>query len=185
MTLAGPDSANLSTPGGKDHGAQRSGPRLWKRSFCASRQDKNRTVSCRGHRYLAIQSPVSLASPCPPAAPLHLRLGQGASVRQRDRLLPATSTVEGAKAERPCLFASGEASGSEPLRSPPQIGSQPTHPVHQNTARHREAHGDIAVNASRQRSGTPTACSHLGPDLGPPSSPDAITSWSPRIAPMI
>jgi hypothetical protein len=40
-------------------------------------------------------------------------------------------------------------------------------------------------NASRLQSGTPTACDHLGPDLGPPSSPDAITSWSPRIAPMI
>ena len=145
MTLAGPDSANLSTPGGKDHGAQRSGPRLWKRSFCASRQDKNRTVSCRGHRYLAIQSPVSLASPCPPAAPLHLRLGQGASVRQRDRLLPATSTVEGAKAERPCLFASGEASGSEHLGLPPQIRPQPTHPVRQNTAWHPEVNRDLGV----------------------------------------
>ena len=39
--------------------------------------------------------------------------------------------------------------------------------------------------ANRPRSGTLTACGHLGPDLGPPSSPDAITSWSPRIAPMI
>ena len=53
MTLAGPDSADLSTPGGKDHGAQRSGPRLWKRSFCASTQDRNKTVSCRSLLRLA------------------------------------------------------------------------------------------------------------------------------------
>ena len=31
----------------KDHGAQRSGPSLWKRSFCVSRQDRNKTLSCR------------------------------------------------------------------------------------------------------------------------------------------
>ena len=37
----------------KDHGAQRSGPRLWKRSFCASTQDRNKTVSCRCHLRLA------------------------------------------------------------------------------------------------------------------------------------
>ena len=39
--------------GGKDHGAQRSGPRLWKRSFCASTQDRNKTVSCRCRLRLA------------------------------------------------------------------------------------------------------------------------------------
>src|ERR1019366_1805350 len=37
----------------KDHGAQRSGPRLWKRSFCASTQDRNKTVSCRCRLRLA------------------------------------------------------------------------------------------------------------------------------------
>src|ERR1035437_6560271 len=42
------DPANFPTPGEKDHGAQRSGPRLWKRSFCASRQDRKKTLSCRG-----------------------------------------------------------------------------------------------------------------------------------------
>jgi len=42
---------NFSTP-------RREGPRSaaewsspWKRSFCASRQDRNKTVSCRGHRH--------------------------------------------------------------------------------------------------------------------------------------
>src|ERR1039458_6604818 len=40
-------------------------------------------------------------------------------------------------------------------------------------------------NASRLQSGSLTTRGHLGPDLGPPSSPDAITSWSPRSAPMI
>src|ERR1035437_7730383 len=45
----GKGPASFSTPQArKDHGAQRSGPRLWKRSFCASRQDRNGTVSCRG-----------------------------------------------------------------------------------------------------------------------------------------
>jgi hypothetical protein len=72
-------------------------------------------------------------------------LGQGASARQRDRLLPATSTVEGAKADRACLFASGEASGSERLCLPPKVGPQPMHPVRQNIARHREVDGDLAV----------------------------------------
>ena len=40
----------LKSPGEKEHGAQRSVPRLWKRSFCSSGPDKNGTVSCRIHR---------------------------------------------------------------------------------------------------------------------------------------
>jgi len=34
--------------------AQRSGFSPWKRSFCSSGQDRNGTVSCRGHRHLAL-----------------------------------------------------------------------------------------------------------------------------------
>ena len=43
------------------------------------------------------------------------------------------------------LFASGEGSGSERLRRPPQICSQPTHPVRQNIAWHPEVNSNIAV----------------------------------------
>ena len=38
----------LKSPGEKEHGAQWSVPRLWKRSFCSSRQDRNKTVSGAG-----------------------------------------------------------------------------------------------------------------------------------------
>jgi hypothetical protein len=68
-------------------------------------------------------------------------------------LLVATSTavfslssaVEAAQPERPCPFASGEASGSERLCLPPKVGPQPMHPVRQYTAWHREVCGDVAV----------------------------------------
>jgi hypothetical protein len=46
----GTGRANFSSPGGKEHGAQRSVPGPWKRSFCASGQDRNGTVSCRSQR---------------------------------------------------------------------------------------------------------------------------------------
>src|ERR1039457_3932601 len=37
--------------------------------------------------------------------------------------------------------------------------------------------GEGDLLSSRLQSGSPTTRGHLGPDLGPPSSPDAITSW--------
>ena len=43
-------------------------------------------------------------------------------------------------------FASREASGSEHLRRPLQVGPQPTHPVHQSISGHSEVCGDIAVS---------------------------------------
>jgi hypothetical protein len=65
--VAAPSNSKGSPPGtarhrlvllgfwaGKGHAAQRSGPAPWKRSFCASRQDRNGTVSCRGHRHPAL-----------------------------------------------------------------------------------------------------------------------------------
>ena len=57
---------NFSTP-------RREGPRSaaewsspWKRSFCASRQDRNKTVSCRGHRH----SPAMCVHADRPSGPL-------------------------------------------------------------------------------------------------------------------
>ena len=47
--------------------------------------------------------------------------------------------------ERPCLFASGEASGSERLCLPPQVRPQSVHAVRQNIAWHPEVNGDLAV----------------------------------------
>ena len=58
---------------------------------------------------------------------------------------PARFAAEGAQSERPCLFASGEASGSERLCLPPKVGPQPMHPVRQNITWHPEVNGDIAV----------------------------------------
>src|ERR1035437_5429349 len=54
--------------------------------------------------------------------------------------------------ERPCPFASGEASGSERPRLPPQVSPQPTHPVRQYTAWHREVCGDVAVTPAVYKS---------------------------------
>jgi hypothetical protein len=71
----------------------------------------------------------------------------------------------------PLLFAS--------IRSAADAPGPPKHRVASRGER------QYRRTASRPRSGTPATRGHLGPDLGPPSSPDAITSWSPRIAPMI
>ena len=60
-------------------------------------------------------------------------------------VLPAGSAVEARQSERPCPFASREASGFEHLRLPPQICPQPTHLVHQNIAWYPEVSGDVAV----------------------------------------
>ena len=71
----------FSTPGGKDHGAQRSGPRLWKRSFCASRQDRNKTVSCRDHRYLALHSRCLCLRPASASASSNFASGRSLRLR--------------------------------------------------------------------------------------------------------
>src|ERR1035437_7591794 len=55
------------------------------------------------------------------------------------------AAIQARQSERPCLFASGEASDSERLRLPPQIRPQPTHPVCQNIVWHPEVNGDVAV----------------------------------------
>ena len=73
-------------------------------------------------------------------------LGLAVLVATSTAVLPAGSAVEARQSERPCPFASREASGSERLRLPPQIGPQPTHPVHQNIVWHPEVNGDIAVS---------------------------------------
>jgi hypothetical protein len=119
----------------------------WKRSFCASRQDRNGTVSCRGHRHPRSPQPVSLASPSPASAPPPTSPVPAFAVLvvASTAVFPASSTVEGAQSQRPCPFASGEASGSECLRPPPQIRSRPTHPVRQNTAWHPQVNGGVAV----------------------------------------
>ena len=94
--------------------------------------------------------PVSLASPGPPAAvppptwPVP-GLGLAVLVVTSTAAFPASAAVEGRQTERHCPFASGEASGSERLRLPPQVRSQPTHPVRQGITWHPEVNGDISV----------------------------------------
>ena len=51
----------------KGHGAQRSGPRPWKRSFCSSGQDRDKTVSGRGP-FPSLAQPGWFVSPGPLAA---------------------------------------------------------------------------------------------------------------------
>ena len=46
--------ATFLDPGGRSREAQRSGSTPWKRSFCSSGQDRNGTVSYRGHRHRAL-----------------------------------------------------------------------------------------------------------------------------------
>jgi hypothetical protein len=43
----GTGPADFCLPGGKEHGAQRECSLPWKRSFCSSEQDRNKTLSCR------------------------------------------------------------------------------------------------------------------------------------------
>ena len=59
---------------------------------------------------------------------------------------------------------------------------RPDPPKHHVTPRGVRRYRD---SASRLRAGNPATRSYLVPGSGPPCSPDAITSWSPRIAPMI
>lgn len=133
------------TPGGKDHGAQRSGPRPGNEVFAL--------LGRTGTRHCPVPlSGISLSTAgvfgfAPTAVPPFNLVGTGPAVlvASSTAVLPATSAVEGGQPERPCLVASGEASGSEGLGLPPQIRPQPTHPVRQNTAWHTELNGDVAV----------------------------------------
>ena len=90
--------------------------------------------------------------------------GLRAPARYLDRRLPASSTVGARQSDRACLFASGEASGSQRVRLPPQVSPQPTHPVRQYTAWHREVWRRCRRSASRLQSGTPAGCGRLPAD---------------------
>jgi hypothetical protein len=72
-------------------------------------------------------------------------LGVGGPGHHPDRRLSSKPCRRGSS---PCIcpFASREASGSEHLRRPLQVGPQPTHPVHQSISGHSEVCGDIAVS---------------------------------------
>jgi hypothetical protein len=111
-------------------------------------------VAGQGGRPFRSRSPVPslstagvfvFARPAPAPPPTWPGPALAVLVATSTAVLPATSAVEGGQPERPCLVASGEASGSECLRRPPQIRPQPTHPVRQNTAWHTEVNGDVGV----------------------------------------
>ena len=91
--------------------------------------------------------PVSLASPrpTPVTPPIWSGLALAVLVVASTDMLLESPTVGARQSEFPCLFASGEASGSERLRLPPQVGPQPTHPVRQSIAWHSEVDGNVGV----------------------------------------
>ena len=89
----------------------------WKRSFCASGSDKNRTVSRRGIRQRALHSPCLL--PGPTALPPPTRPWPFCQSSRSTAVFPARCAVEGEQSEFPCPFASVEASGPERLCLPP------------------------------------------------------------------
>ena len=130
---------------GPRNGATWSAPR--ERSFCSSGSDKNGTTVRSRPPAPRSPQPVSLASPSPTAVTPPTWPGPALAVlvATSTAVLPATSAVEGGQFERSCLVASGEASGSKRPRLPPQVSPQPTHPVRQYTAWHREVCGDVGV----------------------------------------
>src|ERR1035437_7750368 len=100
----------------------------------------------RGRRHLALYSSwFVFARPAPAPPPSRPNPAWAVLVASSTAVFPATAAVQGAQSDRPCLFASDEASDTERLRRSPQIRPQPTHPAHQDTAWHREVNGDIAV----------------------------------------
>jgi hypothetical protein len=143
---AGKAELVLPPPGGKGPRSAAEWSAPWKRSFCASRQDRNKTVSCRCHRNRVLHSRC-----------LWLRPGRHQRRLQpgRDRALallvvtplpPPFGRLRRRSAARAAPARSPPArSGSECLRRPPQIRPQPTHPVRQNTAWHTEVNGDVGV----------------------------------------
>ena len=133
------------TPGGKDHGAQRSGPRPGNEVFAL--------LGRTGTRHCPVPlSGISLSTAgvfgfAPTAVPPFNLAGTGLGgsgrhCRLSDRLHRRSTPVRAPPPTSP----PGEASGSERPRLPPQIGPQPTHPVRQNIARHSEVSGDVAVS---------------------------------------
>ena len=78
-------------------------------------------------------------------------------------VFPAASAVERRSPSAPARSPPARP-GPDRLRLPPQIRSQPMHPVHQGVAGHPETCGDVGVAVPR--SGTLTACGHLGPGPG-------------------
>ena len=144
----GPNRASqFSQPqAGKDHGAKRSGPHPGNEVFALL--DKTGTGQCLvavTGTSLSTAGVFVFARPAPAPPPTWPGPALAVLVATSTAVLPATSAVEGGQPERPCLVASGEASGSECLRRPPQIRPQPTHPVRQNTAWHTEVNGDVGV----------------------------------------
>ena len=99
----------------KDHEAQRSGPRLWKRSFCASRQDKNKTVSLLRSPAPRSPLPVSLASP----GQRLRRLRPGRSRPRRSWSPPRPPSFQQAPPSK-------ERGPSAPARSPPAKPQTPS-----------------------------------------------------------
>src|ERR1035441_10294848 len=128
LALAGGTAELVFPPqAGRDHGAQRSGPRPGNEVFALlGRTGTGQTVRSLSPTPRSPQT-VSLASPGPPAAPPPTwpvpGLGLAVLVVTATAVFPASAAVEGAPPDRPCLLASGEASfsGSERLRLPPRI----------------------------------------------------------------
>ena len=169
--------AELAFPpqAGKEHGAQRSGPRSGNEVFALlGRTGTGRCLVAVPDTSLSTAGVFGFApsngsaasnvagtglfsKPCrrstPVRAPLPVRLPRSLRIRA-----PSPSAADQSAADAP---------------GPPKRRAAP-----RGVRRCR-------CIAGRLQSGSPTACDHLGPDLGPLSSPDAITSWSPRIAPMI
>jgi hypothetical protein len=134
-----PAQLTVGPQAGKDHEAQRSGPRPGNEVFALL----GRTGT--GQCLVAVVSPrspqpVSLASPGPTAVPPS-RSWSPPRPPSFQRAPPSKERSPSA----PCPFAFGEASGSERLRLPRQVSSQPTHPIRQDIVWHREVCGDVAV----------------------------------------
>jgi hypothetical protein len=85
-------------------------------------------VSCRGAS-LAKAGVFGPAQPNGTNAPASPNPALAVLVITSTAVFPASSVPEGVQPERPCLFASGEASGSERLRLPPQVRSELVHSV--------------------------------------------------------
>src|ERR1035437_4832846 len=139
-----PAQQTLGIPGGEDHGAQRSGSRPGNEVFALLGRTGTR------HRPAAFPGTApstagvfgfaQAATVSPPTWPVMASAALVATA-----VFPPRSAVKAVQSERPCLFASGEASGSKRLRLPPQVSPQPTHPVGQNTAWHPQVNRDVGV----------------------------------------
>ena len=156
LALAGGTAELVFPPqAGRDHGAQRSGPRPGNEVFALlGRTGTGQTVRSLSPTPRSPQT-VSLASPGPPAA-------QPPSWSLPVLALPVWSSPRSLRLPPPSPSASDQSAADGP--GPPKHLGLP-----RGDRRYRG-------NARSLRSCSPTTRSHLGPDLGPPSSPDAITS---------